>query len=190
MESVGRLAGGIAHDMNNLLSPIIGYSQMLQRTLDEGSKTRKYIDSIYQAGKSAKKLISQLLAFSRKQTLKLEYFNLNQVLQDFKGLLDKTTRDNIKLKYELTDNQLQIKSDKGQIEQVLMNLVINAADAMPEGGSIVIETKIINIDEDYLATYKDLDEGQYALLSITDTGYGMDRETQKNIFEPFFSTKG
>src|SRR6056297_2144056 len=127
MESVGRLAGGIAHDMNNLLSPIIGYSQMLQRTLDEGLKARKYIDRIYQAGKSAKKLISQLLAFSRKQTLKLEYFNLNQILTDFKGLLDKTTRDNINLSYELYDDQLPIKADKGQIEQILMNFVVNAA---------------------------------------------------------------
>ena len=190
MESIGRLAGAIAHDMNNLISPIIGYSQMLQRIFEEETKPRKYVNSIYRAGNSAKNLVGQLLAFSRKQKIKMELLNLNEILIEFKKLLRKTIREDIEIIYNLHKDPTLINADKGQIEQVIMNLGVNAQDAMSDGGRLIFETRITELDERYITTHQNFEPGRYVVLNVSDTGCGMDDETEEKIFEPFFSTKG
>ena len=191
MESIGRLAGGVAHDLNNLLSPILGYSEMLLDDFEIEDNRREFVDLILQAGISARNLVRQLLAFSRKQTLNFKQIDINTTISGFEKFLRRTIREDIELELILIPDNTIVKADIGQIEQVLMNLIVNSADAMPNGGTIVIETALVDLDDgDYIKLHRGVKPGKYVLVAISDTGYGMDEETSKKIFEPFFSTKG
>ena len=190
VESIGRLAGGVAHDLNNLLSPILGYGEMLQEDFKPDDTRRHKIDQIVGAGLRARDLVRQLLAFSRKQTLEFKEIEINKTVRDFEKLLRRTIREDVKMELLLSPESLMTKADIGQIEQVLMNLVVNAADAMPTGGRLTIETEQAYLDEEYAKKHVSVEPGSYILLAVSDTGLGMDDKTIKNIFEPFFSTKG
>ncbi|MGD9161417.1 MAG: PAS domain-containing protein [Desulfobacteraceae bacterium] len=190
MESVGRLAGGVAHDLNNLLSPILLYSEMILEDYKDNGDINDSVKEIYNAGYRARDLVRQLLAFSRKQALEVKTIDLNDVVANFKNLIRRTIPEDIEISFHLSSNELHVLADVGQIEQVIMNLSVNAADAMPEGGALTIETSITDIDEVYAEMHPEARTGRYAIIAINDTGKGMDNETQKNIFEPFFSTKG
>lgn len=190
MESVGRLAGGVAHDLNNLLSPVIGYGEMLMDDLGPEDMARESIKKILHAGYSARDLVRQLLAFSRKQTISFENVDLNQVIKDFGKLLRRTIREDIEVELILSPDIEMVKADIGQIEQVVMNLAVNASDAMPDGGRLSIETSMKHLDESYAALRPDVIPGESVLLVVSDIGCGMDAKILKNIFEPFFSTKG
>jgi len=189
MESIGRLAGGVAHDLNNLLTPIIGYSEMLLEEMSENSPSRDDVKEISHAGMRARDLVRQLLAFSRKQMLEFKPLNLNELLQRFEKLLRRTIRENIDVKLVLSSALPDVLGDVGQLEQVVMNLVVNAQDSMPDGGSLVLETSVIELDQTYAESHDDISAGTYALLSITDTGHGIQPEILPHIFEPFFTTK-
>lgn len=190
LESVGRLAGGVAHDLNNLLSPILGYSELLQQMELPGTdKRREYVQYIIQAGIRARDLIRQLLAFGRKQTLFIETVDLNEVVAGFATLLRRTVREDIAIKIVSAPGLPAVRVDTGQIEQVIMNLVVNAQDAMPEGGKIAIETAAIELDEEYTASHAGVTPGRYVVLTVTDTGCGMDADVREQIFAPFFTTK-
>ncbi len=190
MESIGRLAGGVAHDMNNLLSPILGYAELLCEDLGPDDIKQKWLHEIIRAGKRARDLIRQLLAFSRKQTLELKRMDVNVIIQNFSRLLHRTIREDIEIKYTLASTPLPVMADVNQIEQVIMNLAVNAADAMPTGGMLFIETAKIELDAAYAASHPAVKPGEYALLAVSDTGCGMNDEVRENIFQPFFSTKG
>jgi PAS domain S-box-containing protein len=190
IEAVGRLAGGVAHDLNNLLTPILGYSDLL--ILDESIResTKEKLTFINRAAVGARDLIKKLLAFSRKQILEYQSLDINRIVKDFDGLIRRTIRENIEINISISNDIQPVMADKGQIEQVLMNLVVNASDAMPNGGKLSIETKTIELDQVYTATHPDVIPGTYVMLGISDTGEGMDELTLSKIFEPFFSTKG
>ena len=189
LESIGRLAGGVAHDLNNLLAPILGYNELLINRLDEHSVEYQYVERVLQAAERAKNIVRQLLAFSRKDIFDLKPVNLNKILIDFEKLLKRTIRENIKIVMELNHDIPTINADKGKIEQVILNLAINAQDAMPEGGTLMLKTAFVVLDEKYTKSHKDITPGPYVCLSVSDTGHGMDEETMKHIFEPFFTTK-
>ncbi|MGD9209696.1 MAG: ATP-binding protein [Desulfobacteraceae bacterium] len=190
LESVGRLAGGVAHDLNNLFSPIIGYSEMLLEDLDPKEDIYELVTEILNAGFRARDLIQHLLAFSRKQTMQFKPVDLNMAVKRFEKLLRRTIPEDIKIEVSLSPNVPVIMMDVGQIEQVIMNLAVNAADAMSGGGILAIKTTYIILDEEYIALYPEVLPGQYVMLSVHDNGCGMDEEIRKDIFEPFFSTKG
>ena len=190
MEAIGRLAGGIAHDLNNLLSPILGYSDLLLGMKDMSPKVRARIELISKAGIGARDLVRQLLAFSRRQALEYKTLNLNHVLSDFETLLRRTIREDIEIKIVRSPRIGEILADAGQLEQVIMNLALNAAEAMPEGGKLTIETLPVELDEEYTKNNPSVAPGHYVMLAFTDTGHGMDKETASRIFEPFFTTKG
>lgn len=190
MESIGRLAGGVSHDLNNLLSPIIGYGELLLQDLDSTDSKREPVKQILGAGMRAKDLVHQLLAFSRKQTLEYKPASLNNVLINFEKLLRRTIREDIKIEIVAFPNSPIIMADIGQIEQVVMNLAVNAQDAMPEGGKLVLETGRVHLDATYAKAHPGTKPGPYAMLIVSDTGYGMDEETLEHLFEPFYSTKG
>ncbi|MBN2040493.1 MAG: PAS domain S-box protein [Spirochaetes bacterium] len=190
LESLGRLAGGVAHDLNNLLSPIMGYSEML---LDDSSVTgfhRESLNQVFEAGKRARDIVAQLLTFGRRQALEYKFLQINDVIENFRTLLRRTIRENIDIRISLDPGLYPVMGDAGQIEQVVMNLAVNAADAMPEGGMILIETAMTELDTHYALIHPDVESGIYVLLSVSDTGHGMNKETREKIFEPFFSTKG
>ncbi len=189
LESVGRLAGGIAHDLNNMLSPILGYSDMLLIELPEGDRRRGYVQQISLAGTRARDLVRQLLAFGRKQTLVVELADLNQVITGFLTLLQRTVREDIVFETVLQPGLPSVRIDCGQIEQVLMNLAINAQDAMPEGGKIILETGVRDLDEQYAFTHTEAAPGRYVVLIVSDTGTGMSAEVREQIFSPYFTTK-
>lgn len=190
MEAVGKLAGGVAHDFNNLLTVITGYSELLlKRTLNNQDLVRKDIEQIKKASQRAASLTRQLLAFSRKQMLQPKLFNLNQVVADLEKMLHRLISEDIELVTVLEPELGLVKADPSQIEQVIMNLVINARDAMPQGGRLTIETRNINLDKSYARRYVDVEPGPYVLLATSDTGHGMTPETRDRIFEPFFTTK-
>ena len=189
MEAIGRLVGGIAHDLNNLLSPILGYSQLLLSDSDLTAAQKEELELIHMASKGARDLVRQLLAFGRKQTLSYNLVNINEPLARFYKLLRHTIRENIDINIHTSPNIQPILADVVQLEQIIMNLAVNAADAMPEGGILTIETSIQELDDTYTASYEDVRPGMYVLLAISDTGIGMDKETRMNIFDPFFSTK-
>jgi signal transduction histidine kinase/CheY-like chemotaxis protein len=189
-EAVGRLAGGIAHDLNNLLSPIIGYGELLLDDFGPYDERRESIHQIVKAGFGARDLVRQLLAFSRKQTLEYKLLNLNDIVMEFEKLLRRTIREDIDLNIVTISDIPTIKADIGQIEQVIMNLCVNAQDAMPQGGKLTLETALVELDANYTAHHPDTEPGQYAMLKVSDTGFGMDTETREHIFEPFYSTKG
>lgn len=190
IDGLGRLAGGVAHDLNNLLSPILGYAELLLNDFNPEDDRKKKIEQIVQAGLRARDLVGQLLAFSRKQTLEYKSVDLNIVINGFKKLLRRTIREDIEIKVILTPDIRPVKADIGQIEQVIMNLVVNAQDAMPNGGNLTIKTAMTRLDEDYTLIHPDVQPGNYVMLAISDTGCGLDDDTSKHIFEPFFSTKG
>ena len=190
VEAVGRLAGGVAHDLNNLLSPIIGYGEILLLDSKHDTKTRESLSQILKAGLKARDLVSQLLAFSRKQTLEYKPVDLNKTIMEFEKLLRRTIREDIEIELGLAPSVSTIQADTGQIEQVIMNLVVNAQDAMPDGGKLTIETGEVFLDEEYADMHRGVKPGEYVVLAISDTGHGMDAATREQIFDPFFSTKG
>ena len=190
MEAVGNLAGGVAHDFNNILTTILGYSQIMTLQLPPGDPICKMADSIHHAGIKASSLTQQLLAFSRKQVMEMRVTNLNLIVEDMTKMLSRLIGEDIVMKTFLSANIHNIMADAGQIGQVLMNLVVNARDAMQSGGRLTIETGDIYIDEKYAAKRGYFKAGHYSMLSVTDTGKGMSPELREKIFEPFFTTKG
>lgn len=189
MESVGRLAGGVAHDFNNLITTIIGNCEMALMDLKEGDPIRGYLEDIRKAGDNASGLTRQLLAFSRRQVLKPVVMNLNDVIRESRKMLARLIRENISYEEKLAAELGPIEADANQVEQVLMNLVINASDAMPEGGRLTLETYAADLASSQIAAKGEIEPGRYAVLAISDTGVGMSEETMKHIFEPFFTTK-
>jgi PAS domain S-box-containing protein len=191
MEAVGRLAGGVAHDFNNLLTVINGYSELLlQRYLDERDPLRRYIEEMKKAGERAAALTGQLLAFSRKQVLQPKILDLNEVVADLEKMLRRLIGEDIELVTKPGARLGRIKADPGQIEQVLLNLVVNARDAMPGGGKLTIETANVTLDEAYTQQRMGLEPGRYVMLAVKDTGTGIEPDILPHIFEPFFTTKG
>lgn len=190
LEAIGRLAGGIAHDFNNLLVPIIGYAELSLMALPPNDNLYANLASIRKAGERAAELTRQILAFSRQQILELHPLNLNEIIADFQKMAQRLIRENIELFVHLDPALAYIDADKAQIDQILMNLIINAGDAMPTGGKLAIETTNIFLDETYFDRYAiESAPGPYVMLAVSDTGQGMDAEIQKHIFEPFFTTK-
>jgi signal transduction histidine kinase len=189
MEAVGRLAGGIAHDFNNLLTVILGRCELLMQLLPEGSPHRGHAEEIQSAISQSASLIQQLLAFSRKQAIQYEAIDLNEVIENTKGMLERLIPENIQLSTVLSGQVGAIKANRTQMEQILLNLVVNARDAMPAGGKLTIETGRFMLPESRLAKQLDVTPGDYVVLTVRDTGTGMDAETLAHVFEPFFTTK-
>lgn len=189
LESIGRLAGGIAHDFNNMLTAINGYSELTLRRLASDDPLRQNIEEIRKAGGRSAELTRQLLAFSRRQMLQPKVVDIDQVVLDTSLMLKRLIGEDVELITLVGKNVARIQADPGQLSQVLMNLVVNARDAMPDGGTITIETRNVNLDEQYARQHVSVRPGPYVMLSVSDTGIGMDAETQKQIFEPFFTTK-
>ena len=189
-ESIGRLAGGIAHDLNNLLTPILGYSELLLGDFGPGDSRRDSVNEVIHAGLRARDLVHQLLAFSRKQTLNYKPLNMNRIISDLEKLLKRTIPEDIKIILNLSDHTTPVMADIGQVEQVLMNLAVNAADAMPEGGSLTLGTESVLLEEEFTSRYSGVLPGSFLLLSVSDTGCGVSEEVKQHMFEPFYSTKG
>jgi len=189
LESVGMLAGGIAHDFNNLLTVITGYSELTLMRLDKADPLTANIEEIKRAAERAASLTRQLLAFSRKQVLQPKVLNLNSVIANVEKMVGRLVGEDMELRTSPGVGLGQVKADPGQIEQVILNLVVNARDAMPKGGKITIETANIYLDQAYARRHIAVQPGWYAMLAVSDTGHGMDAKTQKSIFEPFFTTK-
>lgn len=190
MEAVGQLAGGVAHDFNNLLGVILGYCEILEDQLDLPEPTRrKMIVEIHNAGTSARDLTRHLLAFSRRQVSQPVFLDLNATVDRVQAILNRLIGDDIELVSVLSHDLGTIKADPSQVEQVLMNLAVNARDAMSQGGKITIGTANLEIDDTYVRQHPYTKPGPYVVLTVSDTGVGMDKKTQSHIFEPFFSTK-
>ncbi len=190
LEAVGQLAGGVAHDLNNLLTPILGYGEMLLGGIAEEDPARKPLQEIVGAGVRARDLVHKLLAFSRKQILQYKQTDLNGIIAGLDSLLRRIIPEDIHMTVIPSPASLPVTVDIGQIEQVIMNLAVNASDAMPNGGTMIIETFAIHLDETYAGERNGVKPGMYGLLAVSDTGHGMDQETRMRVFEPFFSTKG
>lgn len=190
VESIGKLAGGVAHDFNNLLIPILGYSEILLEDLSDDNESRKAAREILNAGLRARDLVRQLLAFSRKQTLEYKPVNMNDIIKNFEPLLRRTIRKDVKLEIITSPKMENVLADVGQIEQVFMNLAINAADAMPSGGDLTLQISQVDLSKNDIAKKHNVEPGSYIMLTVSDTGCGMDDETRTHIFEPFYSTKG
>ncbi|MGA7796021.1 MAG: PAS domain S-box protein [Candidatus Acidiferrales bacterium] len=189
MEAIGQLSGGIAHDFNNLLSVIIGYSEVMEARLPPDDPLQKMCEQVKKAGQSAASLTRQLLAFSRQQVFELKILDLNAIVRNVEKMLRRLIGEDIDFSTSLKPALASIKADQGQIEQVLVNLVVNARDAMPNGGRLRIETANVDLDDDYARRHPPQRAGSYVLLTVSDTGVGMDAETQAHIFDPFFTTK-
>jgi signal transduction histidine kinase len=189
MESVGRLAAGVAHDFNNLLTPILGYAELLLDEIPENGSHREELQQIKHAAEHARDLTRQLLAFGRKQLLSVTRLDLRNVVSGFQGLLQRTLREDIRLDVRLPDSLGTVRADGGQIEQILMNLAVNAQDAMPAGGELTLELADTVVDQFLAATQPGLVPGSYVTLAMTDTGKGMDPDTLRRVCEPFFTTK-
>ncbi|GAB4346014.1 MAG: hypothetical protein Kow0089_23190 [Desulfobulbaceae bacterium] len=189
MEAVGILAGGVAHDFNNILTTILGYSQIMAMRLDDEDPMRSMVQDIYDAAERATGLTRQLLAFSRKQVMETHVANLNDIVKNVSKMLGRLIGEDIEMRLLLADSIGNVKVDVGQIEQVIMNLVVNARDAMPDGGKLTIETAEVELDEQYAAAHHGVEPGVYSVLTVTDTGRGMSPTVQEKVFEPFFTTK-
>lgn len=189
MDAVGQLAGGVAHDFNNLLTVITGYSDLVIRRMTDADPMRRNLEQIKKAGDRAASLTRQLLAFSRKQVFQEKVIDLNSIVADMDKMLQRLIGEDIDLVSLLEPSLVQIKADPGQIEQVLLNLAVNARDAMPRGGKLTIETGHANLDDGYVKSHAVAETGRFVMLAVSDTGIGMDATTQERIFEPFFTTK-
>ncbi|RPI35809.1 MAG: hybrid sensor histidine kinase/response regulator, partial [Nitrospiraceae bacterium] len=189
MEAVGHLAGGIAHDFNNMLTAIIGYANLLDMSIEKESPLKNYVEQILNSSEKSADLVRQLLTFSRKQVISPREGDLNQLIRGIEKLLRRVIGEDIEFVTHLAGKDLTVMMDRGQIEQVLMNLCTNARDAMPDGGRLFISTESVQLGGDYIAAYSIEKSGMYALISVTDTGKGMDEAISKRIFEPFFTTK-
>jgi two-component system cell cycle sensor histidine kinase/response regulator CckA len=189
MEAVGRLAGGVAHDFNNLLMVIKGHTELLMNALPPADPMSRKISQIDRAADRAAALTKQLLAFSRMQVLQPRVMNLNGVVEDMGKLLPRLIGEDVELGIRMAQDLGKIRADASQMEQIIMNLAVNARDAMPTGGRLIIETSNADLDRTYNTTHPIVKPGRYVLLAVSDTGTGMDAETQAHIFEPFFTTK-
>jgi PAS domain S-box-containing protein len=189
MEAIGQLAGGVAHDFNNLLTAINGYSTLALQRIDDNHPLKGYLEEIKKAGDRATNLTRQLLAFGRKQILQPRPINLNDIVTDMNKMLRRLIGEDIELRAKLDPNLKKTKADPGQIEQVLVNLIVNARDAMHQGGNLTIETANIELDQEYAGKHASVPPGVYVMMAVSDTGVGMDQETQARIFDPFFTTK-
>lgn len=189
METLGQLAGGVAHDFANMLTPIIGYTELMLLQMAESDPNYRAIKSVNEAGVKAKYLTQQLLTFGRKQVLEFKEMDLNEMIRAFEKILRRTIRENVDIKYRLADNLAPIVADVFQMEQIIMNLSINAQDAMIHGGTLAVETGNVLIDEHYVLSNPEAVPGIYSCLTISDTGTGIDSSTLAHIFEPFFTTK-
>ncbi|HWA77978.1 MAG TPA: ATP-binding protein [Polyangiaceae bacterium] len=190
MEAVGRLAGSIAHDFNNLLSVILSYSVMLQRDLKPMDPIRGDVESIRKAGERAAELTRQLLAFSRQQVLAPRLVDMNDAVHELERMVTRLLGEDVELSLHYERSVWPVRVDPGQMDQVLMNLIVNARDAMPRGGQLTIETRNVVLDERHAREHLGVAPGAYVLIAVSDTGVGMDKATQGRIFEPFFTTKG
>lgn len=186
MEAVGRLAGGVAHDFNNLLTAILGHAELLQQSLPAGSVPRRQAEQIHKAASRGSTLTGQLLAFSRKQVMQPRVIDLNTVVSGMAAMLHRLIGEDVELQEYLHPSLWRVKADPGQIEQVLMNLMVNARDAMPGGGRVIVHTRNVTLDDE---SPLGLPAGRYALLEVSDSGHGMSAETRARVFEPFFTTK-
>jgi signal transduction histidine kinase/CheY-like chemotaxis protein len=189
MEAVGRLASGIAHDFNNLLTVILGYTTVVLAKLESGDPLRRMVAEARRAGEQAALLTGQLLAFSRKQVTQMEVLDINEAVRDITDMLQRLLGDDIDLSVALDETLFPVMADAGQFNQVLMNLAVNAHDAMPNGGRLSIETSAIQREREDRGRHGIRPAGRYAMLTVTDTGSGMSAETLSHIFEPFFTTK-
>lgn len=189
MEAIGHLAGGVAHDFNNILSAIVGYTHLTLMKMKEDDPLRANLQHVLDSSEKAANLTQSLLAFSRKQVMAMKTVNLNEIVHGMMKIFDRVIGEDIKLRLNTAVHDLIVKADKNQIEQALMNLVTNARDAIPHGGMITITTEEIEIDEGFIRMNLFGESGRYAVITITDTGQGMDEKTKENIFEPFFTTK-
>jgi len=189
IEAIGRLAGGVAHDFNNLLTVIKGYSELSLTMLTEGDPIKENVEDIKKASDRAGNLTRQLLAFSRRQILDMRVLDLNAILRDLEKMLRRLISEDIEMETRLAEGLGEIKTDPGQIEQLVINLVVNAKDAMPSGGKLTIETGDVVLGEEYARTHIGVRPGRYVMLSVSDTGIGMSPEVKERIFEPFFTTK-
>jgi len=190
MEAIGTLAGGIAHDFNNRLTTIIGYAQIALIDVIKDESLRRKIEEIKKAGESAASLTRQLLAFSRKQVIKPEVLDLNEVISETEKMLKRMIGEDVEFQTILESELWKVHMDSGQIDQMIINMAVNSRDAMPQGGKLVVETANVDLDENYFRE-QGLDEtpGSYVMLAISDTGSGMNKETRDHIFDPFFTTK-
>jgi two-component system cell cycle sensor histidine kinase/response regulator CckA len=189
MEAVGQLAGGVAHDFNNMMCGVIGYSELVLARLEEDHPVRPQVLQIRRAGERAGEMTKQLLAFSRKQVLRPRALDLNAIITETKGLLGRLIGDDIEVVSDLEPGLAAVYADPGQLEQVIINLAVNARDAMPTGGKLTIETRAVDLDEQIASVHVEATPGNYVLLVVSDRGTGMDAETRARIFEPFFTTK-
>ena len=189
MEAIGRLAGGVAHDFNNVLTAIFGYAQLVVEDLPPGSQARQDLEEIHKAAQRASTLTKQLLAFSRQQVLEPVVLGLNDLIEEFDKMLRRVIGEDVDLRLSLAPDTGNVRADPGQLQQVIMNLVVNARDAMPTGGRLLIETSNADLTEQYAQRRPPVIPGRYVLLAVTDTGVGMTAEIKARIFEPFFTTK-
>jgi hypothetical protein len=189
MEAVGRLAGGVAHDFNNLTTAILGYSELMLRRLGAADPLRRHVAEVTRAAERAAGLTRQLLAFSRKQLLQPRVLDVAEVLEHSRGLLERLIGEDIELVTRGEPGVGRVRADPVQLDQVILNLAVNARDAMPRGGQLVLEASNADLDEDYAHEHVTVRPGRYVMLAVSDTGHGMDKETQRRIFEPFFTTK-
>jgi two-component system, cell cycle sensor histidine kinase and response regulator CckA len=190
MEAVGTLAGGVAHDFNNILQVVLGYSELMLSDEHFPERYREDLTRVHQTAGTGADLVQRLLTFSRKTEVKPRPLNLNRRIEQLQKMLSRTLPKMIEMELILADDLAAINADPTQMEQVLMNLAVNARDAMPEGGRLIIRTENTALDEHYCTTHLDVEPGRYVLLSVSDTGNGMDKDTAQHIFEPFFTTKG
>ena len=189
MEAIGRLAGGVAHDFNNMLTAIRGYSELIESSLAPDDPRARDVKAILKAAESCSQLTSQLLAFSRKQTIEPRIVDINQRMNRSQKILLRLIEEDIELRLVSAEDLWRTKVDPGQLDQILINLVINARDAMPNGGNLTIETANVSIDEEFCRNHIGAVPGEFVMLAVSDDGYGMEKEVLDNIFEPFFTTK-
>ncbi|MDW8320567.1 MAG: PAS domain S-box protein [Armatimonadota bacterium] len=189
LESLGRLAGGVAHDFNNLLTVIQSYAEMMQAILSDEHPAAAYVEQILKASEQASNLTNQMLAFARRRIISPQVFNLNELVYETDAFLRRLLPENIQIALALSPDLWQVHADPSQIEQVILNLAINARDAMPAGGVLTIETANVALDETYVARHAEMQVGEYVMLAVSDTGVGMDERTLAMVFEPFFTTK-